>query len=199
MKSFDLQANAISKLLFENAILLLVLLVAIQFVIIAIWSRVRSRYWARTVWVGFALLVALPLLSSLVATPRERVIGLCRKLAHLVDRGDVDAIAPHLAETFRVEHLGKSEFLVRAEQRLSHYRVDNPSLRHFETVFPSDGAAEVVFDATCTVRSVDQFAGRLPSRWRVRMVEEDGRWRLLEVEALPTPLSPIRDLRDWLP
>jgi hypothetical protein len=120
-------------------------------------------------------------------------------LADLVDRGDVNAIAPHLAENFRVGHFGKPEFLERAEQRLSHYRVDDPTLRHFETVFPNDGEAEVVFDAMCTVRSADHFEGRLPSRWRVRMVEGGGRWRLVEVEALPTQLSPIRDLRDWLP
>jgi len=199
MKTFELQANAISNLLLENAILLLVLLIAIQFVLIAIWSRMRSRTWARTVWIGFALVVALPLLSALVVTSRERVIGLCRELADLIDRGNVSAIAPHLAESFHVEHLGKSEFLERAEQRLSHYRVDNQSLRHFETVFPNDSEAEVVFDATCTVRSADRFVSRLPSRWRVRMVEEDGRWRLTEVEVLPAPLSPIRDLRDWLP
>jgi len=197
--TLELQANAISGLLFENAIVLLVALIAIQFVIVAIWSRMRTRFWARTVWAGFALVVALPLLSTFVVTSRERVIGLCRELAELVDRGNVNAIAPHLAEDFHVGGMGKSEFLERAEQQLTRYRVDHPSLRHFETFFPNKGEVEAVFDATCTVRSVDRFVDRLPSRWRVRMVKGEGRWRLVEVEVLPTPFSPIRDLSDWLP
>ena len=112
---------------------------------------------------------------------------------------NVNAIAPHLAEGFHVGRVGKSEFLERVEQQLTRYRVDDPSLRHFETVFPGDGGAEVVFDATCAVRSADEFVNRLPSRWRVRMVEEGGRWRVVEVEVLPAPLSPLRDLHDWLP
>ncbi len=199
MSVFALSVNPISKLLFENAILLLVLLVAVQFVMIVIWSRRRTQVWARAVLIGFMLVVVLPLLSVMVVTPPERVIGLCRDLAKMVDRGDVAAIAPHLSNDFVAGDLGKDDFLVRVEQQLSQYRVDDPSLRRFETTFPSRVQAEVVFDASCTVRSVDDFINRLPSRWRVRMIAQDGRWLLTEVEALPTPLSPIRDLRDCLP
>jgi hypothetical protein len=199
MSVFALSVNSVSRLLFENAILLLILLVAVQFVMIALWSRWRTRAWTRVVWIGFILVVALPVLSVVVVTSRERVIGLCRDLAKMVDRGDVAGIGPHLANDFVAGGLGKDDFLIRVEQQLSQYRVDDPSLRRFETTFPGRGQAEVVFDASCTVRSVDNFVSRLPSRWRVRMIARDRRWLLTQVEALPTPLSPIRDLRDCLP
>jgi hypothetical protein len=191
--------STIFTLLFEHAVLLLIVLVALQFVIIAIWSRLRTRFWGRAVWVGFGGVVFLPMLSVFVVTERERVIRLCRTLAEMVDRGDVDAIAPHLATRFQAAGFDKTAFLDRAEQRLTIYRVDDPTLRRFETAFPRQGEAELVFDASCTVRSADQFVQRLPSRWRVTMLKEDSRWLLTEVEALPAPLSPVSNLRDWLP
>lgn len=189
----------ISKLFLESPWLLLVLLVAMQFAVIAIWSRNRNRAWARVVWTGFALVVALPAFSLLVVTPRERVIGLCRELAVMVDAGDVEGIAHHLSDEFAAGGLDRVAFLDRVEERLSHYHVDYPTLRHFETAFPTSDEAVVVFDAACSVRSVDAFVDRLRSRWRLRLRKYGQQWRVTEIEALPTPLSPIRNMRDWLP
>jgi hypothetical protein len=117
----------------------------------------------------------------------------------MVDAGDVGGIARHLSDEFTAGGLDRVAFLDRVEDSLSQYHVDYPTLRHFETVFPKSNEAVVVFDVTCSVRSVDAFVDRLRSRWRLRLRKDGQQWQVTEIEALPTPLSPIRSVRDWLP
>ena len=104
-----------------------------------------------------------------------------------------------LTADFRAVEMDRDAFLDRVSRALTRRQVDSPRLRGFEITFPRYGQAVAVFDATCEVRSVDLFAGRLPSRWRLTCREQAGEWLVEEMEALPSPLSPIRDLRDWLP
>jgi hypothetical protein len=188
----------ISRILFESPRLLLAILVVVQFGLICLWSWRRSRVWARVVWAGFAMIPVLLIISIAVVTPREQIIGLCRMLATRVEGGDVAGIGERLADGFEAADLGKSEFLVRVEESLTRYRVDDARLRAFEVESGGRDEATAVFDATCTVRSADSFRGRLPSRWRVTLRRPDRLWLVTKVEALPTPLSPVRDLRDWL-
>lgn len=188
----------ISKLLFESPWLLLALLVPIQFGLICIWSWRRSLLWARFVWIGFAAIPTLLLLSVVVVTPRERIIRLCCNLAAVVEAGDVAAIGKHLADDFEAAGFDRPEFLDRVEQSLTRYRVNNASLRGFDVAFPREGEGVAVFNAVCSVRSADAYFDRLASRWRVTFRGRSRSWRVMKVEALPTPLSPIRDLRDWI-
>lgn len=186
----------ISKLLFESPWLLLILLVAVQFGLIATWSRRRTHRWTRAVWSSFAAMPALLLLSALVVTPRERVIGLCRGLAAMVEAGDVATIGQHLAGDFEAAGFSRLGFLDRIEQSLARYDVNEARLRSFQVTFPRRNEAVAVFNATCRVRSVDAFFDRLASRWRLTLRDDGRLWRVTRVEALPTALSPIRDVRD---
>ena len=186
----------ISKLLFESFWQLLILLVAVQFGFIAVWSWRRTRLWTRTVWIGFATMPVLLLLSIIVVTPREEVIGICRDLAAAVELGDPGAIGKHLAEDFEAAEFSRFEFLDRVEQSLTRYDVDQARLRNFEVSFPRRNEAVAVFNAACRVRCVDAFFDRLASRWRLTFRDDGRTWRVTKVEALPTALSPIRDVRD---
>ncbi len=188
----------ISTLLFENVWLLLVTLVAIQFTLIAFWSWRRTRRSARAVWAGFAAVPVLLLLSIVVVTPRERIIGLCRDLAVMVDEGNVVAIREHLAEDFEAAGMNRDEFLDRVEQTLTLYHVDDARLRGFDITLSRNVEAVAVFNAVCRVRSVDAFLDRLISRWRLTFSGAGRIWRITRIETIPTPFSPIHDLRDWL-
>ena len=184
-------------LLFEGTWLLAALLVAFQFLLIVIWSRRRSRLWARIVWAGFVAIPSLLVLSKLVVTPTEQIVDLCRTLARLVDEGEVDAIGRHLADEFEAAKLDRTAFLERVADGLTRYRIDNPRLRAFEVEFPRDAEGVAVFNAVCRVRSADTML-QVPSRWRVAFRLFAGKWRVTGLEALPTPLSPVRNLRDWI-
>ncbi len=189
----------VGRLLFEQPVRLLVVLVVCQIALISLWSWRRTRGCGRAVWIGFALVPLLLVASHLVVTQRERVIALCTALAAHVDDGDVSGIGDRLTDDFKAVDMDREAFLDRVSQALTRRQVDRPRLRGFEIAVPAPGQAIATFDATCEVRSVDVFTGRLPSRWRLTCRNEDGLWRVARIEALPSPFSPIRDLRDWLP
>ncbi len=188
----------ISRILFENPWTLLSLLVAIQLGLIAIWSWRRSRVWARGVWIGLGAIPVLPLVSILVVTPREQIVGLCRDLAALVDEGDAAAIGRHLASDFEAAGLDRLEFLERAERTLGRYHVDDARLHRINVSFPREEEGVAVFDSACRVRSADAFLDRLTARWRVTFRSRGRLWRVRKIEAVPTPLSPIRSVHDCL-
>ncbi len=189
----------IVRFLFENAWLLLMVLAAIQFALIVIWSRLRARFWTRLVWAGFAAIPALVALSAAVVTPRERIIEICLTLAALVDEGNVAGIRGHLDDNFRAAGLDPAEFLARVEQALTTYHVDDASLRRFEVAFPDEENAVAMFTAACRVRSTDAIVGQLISRWRLAFRHDGRDWKVKKIETLPSPFSPMRDLRDVLP
>ncbi len=188
----------ISKLLFERFWLLLIVLAAIQLGLIAVWSWRRNRPCARAVWIGFATIPLLLLLSVVVVTPREQIIELCNNLAEMVDEGDVDAIGSHLADDFLVAGLNRADFLDRVEETLATHPVDDARLYRIEVTFPRKDEGAALFNAVCVIRSTDFYLDRLLSRWRVTFVDQRAGWLVTGVEVLPTPLSPVRNIRDWL-
>ena len=75
-------------LLLERLWLLGGALIALQFLLIAIWSWRRTPRAALAVRVGFVAAVALLVLSYFVQTPRERMESVCRQLADAIARED---------------------------------------------------------------------------------------------------------------
>lgn len=183
---------------FERWWLLCSVLVVVELVCFAIWSRRRTTLAARITWISLAALVVLPLVSHLVVTQRERVEELCREIAHTIDVGDIQALKAHLADDFEVAGLDRDEFVERVARALSRYRVDHPSLHRMSVTFPPAGGAVAVFDAVCSVRSRQNNLDRLFSRWRVTLVQTESEWRVVTIKAIPSPLSPIRNIRDYL-
>ncbi len=186
------------RLLFESWWLLAAVWVAVQFILIALWSWRRNRLWARTVWVGF---IALPLLlgtSALVVTDAERIIEACEYLAARVEAGDVSAIEHMLAEDFEAEGLDRDAITNRLERGLTRYRIWDVSLGRFEVTFPRwhEGVAE--FHATARVRSAELVHDRLASKWRLTFRKRSDAWQLVGIESLPTPPLNLDRLRSWL-
>lgn len=188
----------LSRLLFERAWLLLIILAAIQFVMIAIWWWRRTHRSARAVRVGFVILIVLPALSMIVVTSRERIIELCKTLAQLVDAGDVVAIGHHIGHDFELAGLDREGFLQRVEQTLMHHDIDGAVVRGFDIVLTSPDQATAELNAACSVSSADAYVGRLLTKWRLQLRRTGSDWLVTHVQAVPTPLSPIRKLDDWL-
>ena len=196
-------------ILFESPWLLLVLLAAMQFGLLMIWWRRRTRAWSRIVIAGLAAMATLPLLSHLIVTPRERIVRTCRELAVMVEAGDVAGIGGHLADDFEVAGMNRTELLVRVEKTIKRYVVENVRLHAFAVIFPRKDEGVAEFNAVCRIRSAEMPIERLLSRWRLtfrgpsrgqgRGQGRDGSWQVTKIEVVPTPLSPIRNVRDWLP
>lgn len=183
---------------FQNLWALAALLVAVQAVLLVIWSRRRTRGTAQAVCVGLAVIPACLGLSVLIVTPRERVIAFCGELARAVDEGEVSSIAEHFADDFQTDGLDRPAFVERLEQTLTSFRVDHPRLRDFEVTFPTDQDAVVALTATCGVRSVDAAFDHLPTRWRLTLRRVGDSWLVVKIESVPIPPLNLRDLRDWL-
>ena len=186
------------RLFFEQWWLLCGLLVVVELVCFAVWTRSRTRLAARVTWISLAAVVLLPLLSHLVVTRRERIERLCRDMAHMVDVGDMIALGAMLSGDFEVAGLDSEAFLERTAKALTRYRIDNPSLSGIRVTFPQSGQAVAVFNVVCAVRSAENYLDRLFSRWRLTLVEVESGWQVVTIEAVPSPLSPIRDIRDYL-
>ena len=188
----------ISTLLWENPWLLLGLLVVIQFALISIWSRQRSRTWARIVWIGFGALPTMLLLSHFVVTPRERIINLCHDLAHRVDEGNVAGIGPYLADDFEAAGLDRSAFLNRAEKMLTRHHVDKPKLRGFEITFPHPDEGIATFTVQARIRSEGVFLDWSVTRWQLGFRRRGDVWQVTQVAVGLTPLSPLHPVSRWL-
>ena len=183
---------------FERWWLLCAVLVVVELVCFAVWTRRRTTRAARVTWISLAAVVLLPLVSHLVVTQRERIEKICRDMAHMIDVGDVQSLATHLADDFEAAGLDRDEFLSRVARALSRYRVDHPSLHRMSVTFPRSGEAVAVFDAVCAVRSQQNYLDRLFSRWQVALVQAESGWRVVTIKAIPSPLLPIRNIRDYL-
>ncbi len=188
----------LTRLLFENLAALALVAVIVELVLLWAWAARRTRRSGRVVVVGLLLFAAMLLLSHLVVTVRERVVGLCRRLAVLADAGDVTGVGGHLAEDFAAAHWNREEFLQLVSARLREYPLDELGLSGFEVEFPSPNDATAVFDAVCRVRSPEGEWGRILSRWRLTIRRSDGGWLVSRIEAQPSPLSPVKDLRSLL-
>ncbi len=188
----------IQHVLLESRLLLFGAWVAVQFAVMGVWSWRRTQGASRGVWIGLVALPVLLLLSTVVVTQREQITALCRKLTGHVERGETRQIADHLHTQFEAAELDRDAFVERMEPALKRFDIDNLRLSRFDFTFAGDDEATVELSATCNVRTTDAFFDRVPSRWRLMLVHRAGEWYVISIEAIPTPLSPVRNLRDWI-
>jgi len=184
--------------LLENRLLLFIAWVLAQFAVIGVWSWRRTRAANRGVWICLVALPVLLLVSTLVVTEREQITALCRKLARHVERGEARQIADHLDGQFEAAELDRAGFVERLEPALMRFGIRALRLSRFEFTFAGDDEATVELSATCNVRTADAFFDGVPSRWRLKFIRRAGDWFLISIEAIPSPLSPVRNVRDWI-
>ena len=184
--------------LLERPWRLLVALVAIEFLLICFWSWRRSAATRRAVYIGLTAIPLFLIVSLLVVTTREEVIQACQEMARYVDDGNAMAIEMRLTDDFEAESLSRPEFVQRLYDALKSHEIDYPELFDFQITAPTTDRAVVEFDATCRLRTPEEFVGQVASRWRLTMRKERDVWRLMRVEALPTPHLRWPGLPRWL-
>jgi len=188
-------------LLFERPLLLVPVLVAVQLVLIGVWSRRRTRGARRVMFAGFIAFALLVLLQALVVTDRERLVASCWALARAVQAGDVEAFADHVSENFATEGLhreatvGKEGLTEWLEQVLHTYSVEEPNLRQFQIEVTGDRAL-VRFTATCRIITPQEVVSRYPSAWEFDFGWSERRWQVTDIRPQPTRLFPYRRLAD---
>ena len=184
--------------------MLIPVLAAVLFLLIAVWSRRRTPRARRAVWGGFVVFPLLVLLQALVVTDRERLIGICHDLANAVRRADVNAFGEHISPLFQSDPgpgsvtWDKAVLLERFESAKSTYRIEEPRLRTFE--IRVDGARAVVrFAATCRIVTAEQIITRHLSNWELIFERQTGGWRITNIRPRSSRLFPYRRLHDLLP
>lgn len=185
-----------TQILFESPWLLVPLLVAVLVVLVGVRAFYPTRRTARLVWVWVVVAPLLVVVQALVDTPRERIVEMCHELAAAVETGDLEIIGGRLAPGFSAEQLDRAAFLALVERTLTRYDVRGPTVSAFDITFLDDATARVEFYSRCGV-GADEFEAReVVARWRLSCRKTQADWRVTSVEILPTPLSPLRSLRD---
>lgn len=188
----------ISTLFFERPWLLFFLLGALYALVVILWRWHRTAFWRRCAWGGALVVVGLMALNQAVVTPREQIVHLCRLLAALVEQGDVEGLANHLAEDFDAAGLTRTELIEQAGHTLKRYDVQHAKLRRFNVSVADPRHARATFDAICKVSGPDVLTDWLLTRWEITLRKHGERWQVEHAKVLPTPFSPIRRLRDCL-
>ena len=143
----------------------------------------------------------MPLLITIsisVVTPGEQIITICRELAHAVEQADVAGMDRRLDDDFEAVDLNRGAFVDRVERTLTRWHVQDARLYRFSVTFPQPERGVVEFNTSCFIDALDVTHQRLLSRWRVTFKQSGRAWLVTRIEVVPTPLSPIRDLRDVL-
>ena len=162
------------------------------------WWSVRSRRSVKAFWIFIALLPLFEGASIWVITPREIIHKLCFQLAELVQKGNADAVASHVDDTFEAAGYDRETFTERVKTAIQRYSVTDIRLQRVEIRFPQKDRGVAWFDATCVIRSSEMQYETILSRWQLTFIRRLDRWKLTHIKALPRPLSPIRSLRQCL-
>lgn len=150
--------------------------------LLVLWRRTPTPRRRTALLIGVGASVGLLLLQTSVETDREKIIGTIEQLANAVADADFDALARTIDEDYTEKSVcnTRERLLAETRRRLTAIAVDNPSVSEFEVEITGDSAI-VSFLARCSVQGVGDLRDDVPSRWRVRLVRRDDRWKLAEV------------------
>ena len=185
-------------LLLERLWLLGGALIALQFVLIAIWSWRRTPRAGLAVRVGFVVVPALLALSYFVQTPREKIESICKQLVDAVEREDVFAFERHLAPSFQIGNVHRSDVESYLERLFARVDVSHSILHAYEFDIRGDHATVEFLAKTDVV--YDEWHQRwLPSKWRLRCRKHTDGWMVTALDSIPVPPLHMRDLQDYVP
>jgi len=157
----------------ESRLLLFAAWIVVQLGVIGWWSWRRTPAANRAVWAGLVALPCLMVLSTWVVTRGEQITQLCRGLAQVVEREELDTLKGFLADDFTAADMNRDEFIERVGSALSRFQISRLKLQRFAYEFDAGGNAAVEFSATCRVRSTDADFDRVPSRWRLNLRRQE--------------------------
>lgn len=173
-------------------------LIALQFVLIAIWSWRRTPRAGLAVRMGFVAAPLLLALSYFVQTPREKIESICGQLVDAIEREDVFAFERLLAPEFQLGKVHRSDIESYLERLFARVDVSHSILHAFEFDIRSDHAT-VEFLAKTDVVYDEWRQSWLPSKWRLTFRKHADGWTVTEIESIPVPPLHMRDLQEYVP
>lgn len=180
--------------MFENFWTLIIALAVFQIVLIAVWSSRRTNRSRQVMLIGFALCVALPIISRLIVTDREQVAGICKTLVDLTELGDVKGIAKYVAEDFDADGIDRDAFNEAVESTLTSVQVQDASIYNLNVTATGD-EAEAQFGVSCKLVTASQVDYGVLSAWTVRFIKDGDDWKVVEVQPRETQAFPFNRLR----
>lgn len=185
-------------LLLERVWLLGGALIALQFLLIVIWSWRRTRRTGLAVRVGFVVAPALIALSYFVETPREKIETICKQLVDAVEREDAFAFERLLAPEFQLGSVNRSQVESYLERLFARVDVSHSILHAFEFDIRDDHATAEFLAKTDVV--YDEWRQSwLPSKWRLTCRKQAGAWIVTDIESIPVPPLHMRNLQEFVP
>ena len=185
----------VTGLLFERLWLLGLVMVGLSFVMIGWWSWRRSLASARALKATLIAFPLLMLLSHLVVTDGEQMIETCNALAAAVRGDDMATIERHLSDELSVAGMDRDRFLDQVTATLTRYDVVRARLKRFNVEHIASGVGAVTFVASASIRTKDDFAMDLPTRWRVTFQREGDVWMVIKLKTIAIPPLNIGDVQ----
>ena len=191
----------VTSILFENPYVLVPGLVLLEFVLVWVYQRRRTRLSGRLAVGGLVLFPLMVVVQAMVETQAEKVRAVCRAMGAAVEKADVAAIGLHVADDFELatawQTWTKSDLLDRLTAALNEWDAQEVRLGRFETKASSTEAV-VTFQSTCRLIGGSVMMAHYVSRWRLTMRQYDGSWKVTRIEPIPTPMMPFRSLEEMI-
>ncbi|MFH0980090.1 MAG: hypothetical protein V2A79_00940 [Planctomycetota bacterium] len=180
-------------LLFESRLALLALLFLVEFVLLWIWARWRTRRSRRLALGGLVAGGLLLALQPLVVTDRERIIAVCKEMAYAIEDRQIDRVGRHIASEFEVGSIDREALLGSLTRVLARVHVEKPRLSGFR-VSVAGLEARATFQARCRVANSEFVQEGMLSGWELTFRKVDNRWQVIAIKPLPTPMFPHHSL-----
>lgn len=188
----------LTNLFFESLPKLLGLLVAVNFLLICLWSWRRSDVTRQAVWIGLAALPVLLVVSHFVVTSRERIVIFCERMADAVEEGDVSFVIRHMDADFRLDEMDRDAISDRLTATLSRVRVTDIRLSAFDVTLAGERGAVATFRSTCHVRAEEVPYEWLPLAWKLTLRTDSDSWLIERIDSVPVPPLNIKHWRQLL-
>jgi hypothetical protein len=168
------------ELFFENPLPIYVALALAEILIAGLWHRGRTRRLAAALLIPPLLAAAAMTLDLLVVTDREKIETALKTIASSVERGDLRACQPYLADDFEGWGGSREGAIEAGERAWRTYGIRKVGL---------SGVKIEVFDsrASVTARSIVTYnapgfgEGRASLDWTASWALRDGQWRIINV------------------
>jgi len=189
--------DGLREFLFESPVRLGVTLGIMEMLLVVVWRNQRTASTQRLAAGGLGLSIVLLVLCQWVMTDAERVRAVCLGLGQAVDRGDVEAFASLLADTFETDEWEKSDLVDEMYRILEKYTVDDVRIDRIQIDVSGDRAA-ASFRARAWVRNAPNVNPDFFSRWEAELIRVDeNRWLIESMKMVkygPVDVSGLRNI-----
>lgn len=170
----------LTRLLFEDLVLLLVAEAGAMAIILAIHRRRYTARTRRSIGVALGVCVVLIGLQGLIKTDRERLKEQVTIMVRAIDEGDMTTLTGAIDRDFTDGTRDRATFLADVSLLLQRAKVDEAKAGGFQVELAGDRAT-VSFRAICDWQSGSQVQRGVMSFWTLEFVRRQDGWKLSRI------------------